>query len=793
METSHLIQIAILAMQCVLVSALILLLFRLRGFFGIAPLYAALGLFQYMQVFLASAFYIEVAESVMVSPGSTVLFTGSLFMVLLIYIKEDTQEVRRIIYALLIANILMSILLLLFSWHFNRAEVFSPFGITPGLFTLNARIFLAGTLTLFMDALLIIVLYEWISRMIQSLFFRMILTMALVVTFDTLSFTVLAFGGSGNLWPLLVSGFVSKNGAVLVYGFLFFVYLKIIDNRAKTHANPKLKDIFSTLSYRQKFELVKQEKEYERAKAEKAIQLSRIKYETLTTISPVGIFLTDPDGYTSYVNPRWCEISGLSQEEALGFGWLKAVHPDDREKIRQGWSAATLENSESTAEYRFVLSDGRLRWVLGNATPELDPDGTVIGYVGTITDITGIKEYEEKLSRAKEKAEESDRLKSAFLMNMSHEIRTPMNGILGFLDLLRNPELDQSQASSYIDIVNKSGQRLLETINDILELSKIEAGEAELRLEVVNLEELMCFQLDFFQPQVRERGIFLKIDRQLKGEEALVYADRGKLDSILTNLIRNAIKFTKKGSITFGNTLRNNRVVFYVTDTGIGIPQDRIPVIFDRFIHADMGITREHEGSGLGLAIVKAYVQAMDGDIQVDSVVGQGSTFTFSVPYQEAVSSGDGVRVADIPGSSDKPLLLGKTILVAEDDEYSFIYLQTLLEREGVSLVHCLNGKETVDVLRKKPDIDLVLMDIKMPVMDGLEATRLIREFRPEIPIIAQTAYAIAGDRKKAIDAGCNDYLTKPIRKGDLEALIGEYLKSASDRHGPGGGLSAGG
>jgi PAS domain S-box-containing protein len=776
METSHIFQIAILATQCLLVSTLVLLLFRLRPYLGIAPLYAALGLFQYMQVFLASTFYIEIADSVMVSPGSTVLFTASLFTVLLVYIKEDALEVRRIIYALVIANILMSVLLLLFGWHANRAEVFNPFGIPTGLFVFNARVLAAGTLVLFLDAVLIIVFYEWISRLTSKLFLRIVLAMALVVSFDSLFFSLLAFGGTGSLRDILVSGLISKNGAVVIFGVIFFVYLKYIDNRGEAHANPTLKGIFSTLSYRQKFEIVQKEKETDRAKAEKAIQLSQLKYETLANISPVGIFLTDPDGYTKYVNPRWCEISGLSQGEARGYGWLKAVHPDDREKLRAGWSDATRESRESEAEYRFMLSDGHVRWVLGNAAPELDSHGAVLGYVGTITDITGIKEYEEKLSKAKEKAEESDRLKSAFLMNMSHEIRTPMNGILGFLDLLRNPDLDQAEADTYIDIVNQSGQRLLETINAIIELSKIEAGEAEVRPEVLNLEKLMRFHLDFFLPQAKQRGIFLRIDKQLTGRKALIYSDRNKLDSILTNLIRNAIKFTGRGGITFGNVLRNNRLVFHVVDTGIGIPPDRLQAIFDRFVHADMAITREHEGSGLGLAIVKAYVDALGGEIKVDSEIGLGSTFTFSIPYSNAAGPEKKEKDAGSK-AADEPSLQGKTILVAEDDEYSYVYLETILVREGASLIHCINGEETVKTVKETPGIDLVLMDLKMPVMDGWEATRQIRSFNSKIPIIAQTAFAIAGDREKAQAAGCNDYISKPLKKLELNALIKKYLK----------------
>ncbi|MGE4587078.1 MAG: PAS domain-containing sensor histidine kinase, partial [Mangrovibacterium sp.] len=244
------------------------------------------------------------------------------------------------------------------------------------------------------------------------------------------------------------------------------------------------------------------------------------------------------------------------------------------------------------------------------------------------------------LIAAKEKAEESERLRAAFLANMSHEIRTPMNGILGFLSLLETPDLEEENKKEYINIVNKSGQRLLETINDIIEISKIEAGESRLNSMVVNIREILQYQLDFFQPQAEEKGLHLFIKKQLKQDEALVQTDKHKLEGILTNLIKNALKFTEEGYVELGNYREGNRLVFYVKDTGKGIPPERIGTIFERFVQADQELTRAYEGSGLGLAIAKAYLDTLGGEISVQSTPGQGSCFTFYIPWLPAQQTG---------------------------------------------------------------------------------------------------------------------------------------------------------
>jgi len=380
---------------------------------------------------------------------------------------------------------------------------------------------------------------------------------------------------------------------------------------------------------------------------------------------------------------------------------------------------------------------------------------------------------EERLIVAKIKAEESDRLKSAFLANMSHEIRTPMNGILGFLGLLNEPELEEASKREYLDIVNKSGQRLLNTINDILEISKIEAGESNVNISAINVEEVMQYQLAFFKQQTIEKGITLEITRQLTGPSANVQTDGHRLNGILTNLIKNAIKFTAEGRIEMGNYVENNFLYFFIRDTGRGIPSDKLEKIFGQFIQADMNFTRNHEGSGLGLAIVKAYVETLGGKIAVQSEVDKGSTFLFSIPYLLAGTP----KITEATNIDEVPKQAGNlTILVAEDDTASYQYLKAVLAKENIHSVHTSNGTDTVNQLLENPDIALVLMDIKMAGMDGLEATRRIRRFNKTIPIFAQSAYIFDADKQNAREAGCNEYLAKPIDRKNLMEMINRYI-----------------
>ncbi|HUX96988.1 MAG TPA: PAS domain S-box protein [Bacteroidales bacterium] len=404
-------------------------------------------------------------------------------------------------------------------------------------------------------------------------------------------------------------------------------------------------------------------------------------------------------------------------------------------------------------------------------------DGKVMGLSAYGRDVTEKRIAEQKLVAAKEKAEESDRLKSAFLANMSHEIRTPMSGIIGFLNLLNEPDLSDENKNAYINIVTQSGQRLLETINDIIEISKIESGGLQVNLFPVNVSELFGYYNGFFRQQTNQKGLEYLINNRLPSGVRFFRTDKKKLDSIISNLIKNAIKFTPSGSVEFGCQLDGEKIIFYVKDSGVGIPEERISSVFERFVQADLSTSRTHEGSGLGLSIVNAYVKMLGGSITVESIVGRGTVFTFSLPY--VADDGDNNK-KEAPVNSDNLTISGKKILIAEDDYASYLYLQKALMLDDVTFIRTINGEDTVEMVRRDADISVVLMDIKMPGMSGLEAARKIREFNVTIPIIAQTAYSLSGDREQAIEAGCNDYLSKPINRKELQKLVSKYIQNRS-------------
>ena len=376
---------------------------------------------------------------------------------------------------------------------------------------------------------------------------------------------------------------------------------------------------------------------------------------------------------------------------------------------------------------------------------------------------------------AKEKAEESDKLKSAFLANMSHEIRTPMNGILGFSDLLKLPGLTGLQQQEYISIIEKSGNRMLNIINDIVDISKIEAGLMIVNNKDSNINKKIEFIYIFFKPQVEEKGMQFFFKNALPTKEATISTDSEKVYSILTNLVKNAIKYTKEGTIEFGYIKKDEALEFYVKDTGIGIPKDRQSAIFERFVQADITDKMARQGAGLGLSISKAYVEMLGGSIWVESEEGIGSTFYFTLPYNAEPLEKNVVGKV-VLAQDEENQIKNLKILIAEDDDTSDILITINIDKFGKEILKARNGFEAVEVCRNNPDTDLILMDIQMPVMNGHEATRQIRKFNKDVVIIAQTAFGLSGDREKAIAAGCDDYISKPINRTELLELIQKHF-----------------
>lgn len=489
------------------------------------------------------------------------------------------------------------------------------------------------------------------------------------------------------------------------------------------------------------------------------------------------IFMTDMEGIITYMNPAFTTVYGHKAEDVVGKltpRILKSGVMDDS-AYKYFWDQI-LNKQVITGELINKTKDGRNITIEGSSNAIINKEGTIIGFISIQKDITARKQIEDELVKAKEKAEESDRLKSAFLSNMSHEIRTPMNGILGFAALLKEPNLTTDELQEYIGTIQISGERMLSTINSIVDVSKIESGLIELNVSETNINEKIDFLFRFFKPEAENKGLKLFFQKGLPSEEVFVRTDGEKVYGVLTNLVKNAIKFTHKGSIDFGYEKKDEFLEFFVKDTGIGIIGEQRELIFERFRQGSESINQGYEGSGLGLSICKSYVEMIGGKIWIESNENQGSIFKFTIPYK--LASEDKSEIMDLFANeqTDTPVQKMK-ILIVEDDEVSHILLTKRLGNTQADLLHAYNGLEAVEACKSDPDIDLILMDIRMPVMNGHEATRSIREFNKEVIIIAQTAFALAGDKEVALESGCNDYITKPINREELLALIDQYLK----------------
>jgi PAS domain S-box-containing protein len=377
------------------------------------------------------------------------------------------------------------------------------------------------------------------------------------------------------------------------------------------------------------------------------------------------------------------------------------------------------------------------------------------------------------LVAAKDKAEESDRLKSAFLANMSHEIRTPMNGILGFAELLKEPKLSGEEQQMFIEIIEKSGERMLGIINDLINISKIESGQMEIRFSETNINDQLEFLYNFFKLEAKQKRLKLIVNHPLSNENSNIITDKEKLYAILTNLIKNSLKFTKRGSIEFGYRVAESELIFYVKDTGIGVPENKQKTIFERFVQASSGMSSVYEGAGLGLAISKAYVEMLDGKIWIESKPDSGTCFYFTLPLKletEIYSEKTDEKAVVFENDGNKI-----TVLIAEDDEISIIYLSHILKACNMEILVAKTGGEAVEMSRKFQQIALILMDINLPVFDGQIAAQIIKGFRPELPIIAQTAYALIEDKERYNDT-FDDYITKPVKADELQQKMRKVL-----------------
>ncbi len=535
--------------------------------------------------------------------------------------------------------------------------------------------------------------------------------------------------------------------------------------------------------------------------AEKDLSISEERYRLAIEGSKDGIWDWELRTNKIFLSPQWKKMLGYGDHELENHpdSFFTRIHPDDVGKVGETLEAYLRgQTDEYSVECRLKHKDGGYRWILARAIGIRDENGTVYRMAGSHTDITEQKRNEEELLTSKEEAEAANQAKSAFIANMSHEIRTPLNGVLGFLDLLHSEDLTAEQMD-YIETAIQSGRTLLQIINDILDITKIEAGRLEINREPFSLKGLIHAGIETFRPRVNNKG--LSIDYRINEELPTFFVgDESRIRQVLFNLIGNAVKFTKEGAIQIivdrgessaisvpvdeDKDSRPNMTVvtFSVKDTGIGIPEDKLDTIFESFTQVDSSYTREYQGTGLGLGIVKRLVELMGGCVEVQSGLGRGSTFSFSLPLKET-SEPDSVTeysvISSDPNESDS---LSLSILLAEDNRINRIVTEKMVTRMGHRVVSVENGRDVIQELELST-YNLVLMDVQMPVMDGIEATKRIRRgdagaAAKDIPIVALTAHALQDEKMRFLNEGMNGYLAKPINIDELEELLGQLFRS---------------
>lgn len=547
--------------------------------------------------------------------------------------------------------------------------------------------------------------------------------------------------------------------------------IKHIRNKCKTHFNTINNPINSIGVLIDVTDQINHQNELKMAK--ETAEASELKIHTIINSVPDLVWLKDTDGVFMMCNKSFEEYFGKSKNDIIGRTDYDFVDKETADFFRKRDRIALQAGKPTINEERVTYADGHEEFLETIKTPLLGANKKVIGILGIGRKITDRKKTEADLIAAKNKAEESDRLKSTFLSNMSHEIRTPMNGIIGFADLLHKDDIEIEEQKKFVRIIQNSGTQLLRIIDDILEISRLETRQVKAIFENLFLNDMLREIHSIFQVNNQIKNIDFKLHLDLPDNKSFISTDRSKLSKVLSNLIENAFRYTKQGSIELGYVVENVEIVLYVKDTGIGIAKEKQKYIFERFRQGDVKLSQRSGGLGLGLSIAKENTELIGGKISVKSEPGKGTTFYVRIPFTQGHN--DRQQVTEVL----KPKINNKAVvLVVEDDKINYIFLKTLLNLEpyNITVIHAHDGKKALDVCIERNDISLVLMDIRMPKMDGYETTRQIKKIYKNLPVIAQTAYATNEEKKKAFESGCDDYIAKPIDPELLRVKLAKYL-----------------
>ncbi len=519
--------------------------------------------------------------------------------------------------------------------------------------------------------------------------------------------------------------------------------------------------------------------EKQKKEIQSALKRSEEKYRGLFNSISHGILYINEAGHISMQNPAAIKILNLDKRtyfniNELNYDWNFLNEQDLKVDIVNYISKKNLQSNHAPAQLvvkAHPKGGGELKWLHLTFIPQFTSlQSDLFECLIILEDITERKEAEYELITAKLKAEESDRLKSAFLANLSHEVRTPMNAILGFSELLSEINKDDDTEKYFINTIQTNSIKLLNIITDIIEMSKIETEKMVIQINKFELRDIGRLVNDLYKLQATSKNLQLHVNGF--DDRILLETDEQKFKKIIFSLVDNAIKFTDKGQITVQCSLKDNFIELHITDTGIGIPEGKEKFIFERFRQSDESYSKRHGGTGLGLSISKAYVEALGGQIWC-TTLAKGTDFCFRLPVAWSYKPDVPIRRSNLKPAPDYSKY---TILVAEDDATNYVYISKLLNKTKATVLNATNGVETIEMFQSDSSIDLILMDMKMPIMDGFEAISRIREFDKDIPIIAVTAYAISGDKEKCLSAGANDYVSKPIKRGEFFDILNRYL-----------------
>jgi PAS domain S-box-containing protein len=501
-------------------------------------------------------------------------------------------------------------------------------------------------------------------------------------------------------------------------------------------------------------------------------------FGTLIQSADDGISFYDEDWNLVFANNAFFTLIGIDRETYFSSNPDDFLHPDDRAYKNQRLDALKAKGFYE-GELRLRHKDGHYINLSTRSVLIRNSSGKVIGSLTVSRDNTALRKYHEELLQAKVEAETGNKLKASFLANISHEIRTPLNSVVGFANLLLSDDLSKTTREEYIDHINHNSEKLLQIIGDIIDLSRLESSQIEITYEEASLAEIINEVIEESRTTIRrnEKPIILSV-KNLFGENGdLIFTDRIWLKRVLNHLMDNAIKFTLEGSVELSFRKEEDNLLFRIKDTGIGIKKENLARIFEEFRQEIDGHHRPFEGLGVGLTLAKEVIERMGGRISVQSEKGIGSEFSFTIPYRPAGSSR--IKSKNIPKVTAALNWSKRKCLLVDDNKDVLIYLNRILTDTGINVMMARSGIEAVGIIKNTPDLDVVLLDMQMPEMNGIEVTKEIRKIRKALPIIAQTAFIFEDDKDIILEAGCDACLIKPIRKEHLLTVMSGFIKTS--------------